>query len=114
MSDHDPTDPEVNLIGAAKAGRLIDLPALTDDDLVDTHPYVKDKDGFIHEEVHVDLNEAVERDLEGFLDLLSTLAIGDDLLMEVSYKVIGVTDDNLIRVIVSGDPSASEEVRSGR
>lgn len=110
----DPTDPESNLIGAAKAGRLDEWDPNLDEWLVDTHPYVKNKDGFIHEEVHLDLNEAVERDLEGFIDLLSTLAIGDDLLMDVSWKVIGVTDENLIRVIVSGDPSASEEVRSGR
>ena len=114
----DPTDPEVNLIGAAKAGRLDDRLVNADTDLdewlVDTRPYVKDENGYIHVEVHFALSEVIERDLEGFIDLLSTLAIGDDLLMDVGWEVIGVTDENLIRGIVSGDPSASEEVRSGR
>lgn len=84
-------------------------------DMDEDYPnYTKDENGYIHEEVHVDLSEVVEADTEGFIDLLSTLAIGDDLLMDVTWEVIGTTNENLIQVIVHGDPSASEEVRCGR
>jgi hypothetical protein len=54
-------------------------------------------------EVKVALNEIIKCNLESFMDLLSTLAIGDDTLADISYKVIGFEDDNVIVFSVIGD-----------
>ena len=67
-----------------------------------------DEDGWVTGIVSVGLNDAVDNDLEGFLDLLSEALVGDSLLMDVTYKVVGLGagEDELL-VEVRGDASLS-------
>lgn len=60
-------------------------------------------------EITVDLSDAIDNDLEGWLDLISIRACGSDLLMEVDYKIIGITADGSIRLRVTGNPEAIED-----
>lgn len=56
---------------------------------------------FISGEIHVEVNELIERDLESTLDLFSERLIGSELLTNTSYKVSG-THDGKISLIVTG------------
>lgn len=58
--------------------------------------------------VRVGLDEAVDLDLEGFLDLIAERA-GHPLLMDFTYKVVGHEGDTLI-LEVTGDTSESNVV----
>lgn len=61
-------------------------------------------DDFVSGVVEIGLSEVIERDLEQFLDLCSERLIGNDLLMQVDYDVVG-HDGNMLHVKVSGDVS---------
>ena len=65
-----------------------------------------DKEGHISGNVPVSLADVISRDLEGFIDLVSEKLVGSDLLMDVSYEVVGVNQESGIVIKVSGDPSA--------
>ena len=61
-------------------------------------------------EVKVSLSELIDHNLEGFLDLISELATGSPLLMDINYALIGVdTDEQAVILRVTGDTSAIEE-----
>lgn len=63
--------------------------------------------------VKVSLSEIIHLDSEGFLDLLSELATGGPLLMDIHYKVVGIGDEpNTIMLEVTGDGSAARSDRS--
>ena len=57
-------------------------------------------------EVKVSLQEMIDHNEEGFLNLLSELATGDQLLMDIKYKLIGIGNEpNTIVIRVTGDSS---------
>ena len=43
---------------------------------------------------------------KSFLDLISESLVGSDLLMDIVYKVVGVVNDDMILLQVSGDVSS--------
>ena len=65
----------------------------------------KDSEGYVSGNVLIDLSDVIDRDLEGFLDLISTKLIANDLLMDTSYKAVGVTAEGALVIEVTGDPS---------
>ncbi len=62
-----------------------------------------DEHNFIEAEIVVDLCEAVDRDLDGFLDYISDLVTNTCLLSDFSYRVIGVTPEGALIMKVCGD-----------
>lgn len=56
------------------------------------------------------LSEIIDRDLEGFLDLISTLATGTELLLDMSWNITGVDIEEQILILdVEGDTSMIDE-----
>ncbi|MBW7932890.1 MAG: hypothetical protein H3C62_04610 [Gemmatimonadaceae bacterium] len=53
----------------------------------------------------IDLGDAIDRDLEQFLDFICTQAFGCDVVQDVNYEVIGLTKERGLRVRVTGDVS---------
>lgn len=76
---------------------------------VDEAKAVADKDGFVSAIVRLDLNDAIAcGGIDGFCDILSNKLIGDDLLMDISYAVVGCDKETgEILVKVDGDITAS-------
>lgn len=64
-----------------------------------------DELNFVSGVVSVNLSDAIDGDLESWLDLLGRALVGHDTLMEINYKVVGLgdTEDELL-VLVTGDP----------
>jgi hypothetical protein len=62
----------------------------------------KDGDDYITGVVAVDLGEVIDTDLEGFLNLISERLTDTDILMGVSYNVVGHEEDTLW-IEVTGD-----------
>lgn len=58
--------------------------------------------------VTVDLDEIIDTDLEGFIDLILERA-GDPLGMDVSYNVVGVEDSSTLIVRVHYIESESDD-----
>jgi hypothetical protein len=56
----------------------------------------------VDEIIRIRVSEAVNRDLESFLDLLSHRVVGHGLLMEISYDPVGVGPDGELYVRVTG------------
>ncbi|WCK57417.1 hypothetical protein PP175_25455 (plasmid) [Aneurinibacillus sp. Ricciae_BoGa-3] len=63
-------------------------------------------DNYIEGVVAVALSEIIERDFEGFLDLVSEALVGSSLLMNVNYSVVGNQDEYTVLINVSGDVSS--------
>lgn len=61
--------------------------------------------GYVSGEVLVDVNDIVDYDLEGFLDILSERLIGSDLLSDINYQVAGHIPPQTLKVTVTGDIS---------
>ena len=67
-----------------------------------------DGDGWVDGIVSVGLDDVVDNDQEGFLDILSCALVGDDLLMDIEYEVVGVGGgNNELLLKVSGDARMS-------
>lgn len=66
-----------------------------------------DEQGYVSATVSVDLADLIDNDLEGVLDILSEKLVGNDLLMDIDYRVGGTGPGNPGAVLlkVSGDPS---------
>lgn len=60
-------------------------------------------------EILVDLEDVIWQDKEQFLDMVSNLCIGNELLTDISYKVIGCSEDGCIKLSVLGDDSEAVE-----
>lgn len=56
----------------------------------------------ISELIKIDLDEIIEADFEGFLDMICELA-GYPLLMNISYEVEGVDSDGSLQLRVCGE-----------
>jgi hypothetical protein len=54
-------------------------------------------------EIYLHIDEIVENNEEDFLDLLSNLCVGNDCLMDITYKPIMVNEEGLIVLSVIGD-----------
>lgn len=54
--------------------------------------------------IRIELSDAIENDLEGFLDFISEKLTGSPLLMGIDYEVI-VADKDWIYLKVTGDAS---------
>ena len=61
-----------------------------------------DKDNFIETQIVVGLSEAVDNDLEGWLDYISDQVTGTPLLSDFTYGVAGVTNEGMLILKVSG------------
>jgi hypothetical protein len=68
-----------------------------------------DHDGFLHGVVAIDLDEIIERDLEGFLDLLSVRLSGTDVLTDICYEIVGFDAPDTVFIETWGDPSMAIE-----
>ena len=58
--------------------------------------------------IEADLSEAIDHDLEGWLDIISTRAVGSPLLQDIQTRVVdfkGNGSDTLV-LEVYGDPTA--------
>lgn len=55
--------------------------------------------------VTMDLDDIVNFDLEWFLDEISEKLVGSIMLLDVSYRAIGVLEDGSLQVEVTGDVS---------
>jgi hypothetical protein len=53
--------------------------------------------------VEVSLDDLVDWDLEGFLDVASELLVGNTRLMDVSYEAVGVSAHGQLRISVTGN-----------
>lgn len=61
----------------------------------------KSADNYVQEVVPVSLHDLIDNDLEGFLDIVSELLLGEQgVLSDISYEVVGsgMSDDIHIRV----------------
>jgi len=56
----------------------------------------------IQTEVLVSLDEVIDSTREQFLDLISILAVEHDCLEDIIYAPIGINEEGLIRISVSG------------
>lgn len=63
-----------------------------------------DNNGYIEGVVAVELSDIIDRDFDGFLDLLSEKLTGTELLMDINYQVVG-HDENILFINVRGDVS---------
>lgn len=64
-----------------------------------------DKDGRVSGIVAIGLYNIIERDEETFLDMIGETLTGSELLMDITYKVVGHDDKNNLYIEVSGDAS---------
>lgn len=65
-------------------------------------------DGWVSGIVSIHLSDAIDNDLEGWLDLLSEALVGDSLLMDITYTIVGLgTGEDELLIKVSGDASMS-------
>ena len=62
----------------------------------------------VKKNVTITLNEVIEADLEGFLDLLSE-AVGEPLLMDIGYRVVGHGEPSWIVIEVTGEVEEEAE-----
>ena len=55
--------------------------------------------------IAVNLDDLIEEDIESTLDLLSKSLTGTDLLGDIAYTAVGVTEEGLVLIKVNGDPA---------
>ena len=67
-------------------------------------------DCYLEGEVLADLSDIINFDYEEFLDLLSVRLTGNPCLMDISYRVVDVLENNLLVISVRGDVSEILEV----
>ena len=66
----------------------------------------RNKNNYVEGYVQIHISEMIDNDHEAFLDAISEKLVGSDLLMDVSYDVVGLADEpNELILKVSGDVS---------
>ena len=80
-----------------KADRLFTLPS--------GEQVVIDSANRIETRIVIGLEDVVDRDLEQFLDFIAESAVDNLLLMDFTYRVVGVTLEGSIILAVEGDVS---------
>ncbi len=73
-----------------------------------------DSNNYIETEIVLDVGSIVDRDLEGFLDLVSMEATDTELLMDLSYTPKSVTPQDNIVFVVRGDVSMILDMEADR
>jgi hypothetical protein len=68
------------------------------------HLYIED-DGILHGDIQVDLDEIIDNNLEGFLDLISDRLTKSECLSDIGYQIVGFTPPITLHLEVWGDPS---------
>lgn len=63
--------------------------------------------------VSINYHDIIHVDFEGFLDLISTAAVGHDCLMDISYELVGCDDDDLIFTVVGEVDFNPDELHVG-
>lgn len=85
------------------------IPTLTAPLTPEEIPALLDGEGSITVIVEVGLDELIDNDLEGILDIISDKVLGTSILMDFSYEVSGVAGSQGIYMKVTGDPSQALE-----
>lgn len=57
---------------------------------------VNEDDGLVEGIVVTEIGDFIDNDLEGVLDMLSEKLIGDSLLTDIDYEVVGTIGDNIL------------------
>lgn len=70
---------------------------------------IADDDNYIEVIIPVALSEIIRGDLEAFLDLISKVVTGTELLMDSNYELVGMTSERELLLRVSGDISMCYE-----
>lgn len=71
---------------------------------------VMDENKYVTVVIPVGLKDIIHRDPDGFLDLLSEKITADWLLMDISFRAVGVEDDgHTLLLEVTGDVSECYE-----
>ena len=72
-----------------------------------SHIKYADDNNYIKGTVEVHISDLIDHDLEDFLDIISTRLVGDELLSDINYDVVGIhpDDKNIMYMLVSGDVS---------
>lgn len=95
--DHEADDEDIwncHECGYSDSGSAFEV---NDEDIVG-----EEDDGYISGQVIVAVDDMIENNFEDFTDFLSRSLIGNDLLMDVSYKVVGATTDGKAILDVRG------------
>lgn len=66
---------------------------------------VIDSNNRIETQIVIGLEDAVDRDLEQFLDFIAEAAVDNLLLMDFTYNVTGITREGALILTVNGDVS---------
>lgn len=66
----------------------------------------RDENNYVEGYIEVHVSTLVDNDLESFLDIISEELVGSDLLMDVNYSVVGLEDNDMLILKVSGDVSS--------
>jgi hypothetical protein len=61
--------------------------------------------GYIKGIVPIRLHHIIDTDADGFLDLISDALTGTELLLDMSYQVVGTLDNDAVLIEVKGDVS---------
>ncbi len=67
------------------------------------------KNGSFVNLARIHIADAIGTDVEYWLDMLSEVAIGDPLLMDIDYTIYDSWPDGTLILIITGDPSACLE-----
>ncbi len=59
--------------------------------------------------IAVDIDEIIENDLEGFLDLIAERAFGTDCAQEINYKITGSPTEYTVQLAVSANVPEEED-----
>jgi hypothetical protein len=71
-----------------------------------THDEIKtnvNERGYVTGIVPISLAKVIDGDLETFLDDISIALVDSELLSDVTYKLVGYADDNMLLIQVTGD-----------
>jgi hypothetical protein len=91
-----------NLLGGKMSIPILN--SITSQPTLDELQNSKNRHGFIKSLIAVDLQEIIDRNYEEFLDLISVKAAGSELLMDVTYDVVGNSPFGIL-IEVNGDVS---------
>lgn len=96
----------INAIG--KDDRIIDLTASKSAKEVIAS---RDENNYVEGYVRMHISDMIDNDLETFLDLLSLKLVGNELLMDINYNVVGLADEQDTLILkVRGDVSMVMEL----
>lgn len=67
-----------------------------------------DENGYIEGVIKINLTDIIYSDFEQFLDTISEALVGNDLLMDTSYEIIGLCPEekNTLFILIRGDATS--------